>query len=151
MSEKSFFIASVCVDREKLESLQEKYGRVRTHRPCEHRIKLCFPKPANMTEYFRTECSFTFNRMPGIRHPTSRTTDITHTVEETLVDMEGYTYWQVIQLSERSTDERALPGAHEVGQHLCTSSLASSTAQLHRKMVSAADPTSTLFVFRMAA
>ena len=86
------FIASVCVDRGKPKSLQEKYGRVRTHRPCEHCTKLCFPKPVNMTEYFRTECSLTFSRMSGTRHLTSKTTDITHTVGETLVDTEGYTH-----------------------------------------------------------
>lgn len=76
---------------------------------------------------------------------------MTHTVGETLVGTAGDTYWQLTQLSKCSTDEQALPGAHEDGQHLCKSALASSTSQLHSKMVSAVDPISMLLLFRMTA
>lgn len=74
-----------------------------------------------------------------------------HTVGEALIGMGGDTYWQLIQLSKCSTDEQALPGTCEDGQHLCKSSSASSTSQLHSKMVSAMGPITILLVFRMTA
>lgn len=74
---------------------------------------------------------------------------MTHTAGETLAGMAGDAYWQLIQLSKGSTDEQALPGAQEDEQHLRRSSLASSTSQLHSKLVSVLDPKSTLLLFRM--
>lgn len=48
--QKIFLLLQVCVVKgEKL--LQEKYQRVRTHSPCKHCMKICFPDPVRMTKH----------------------------------------------------------------------------------------------------